>query len=566
MLGRVPRWVAAAGLVPSLLAGQQPSDSAWANALRYIDAAAREQLQEEGTPGMALGLVVDGKPWSTRSYGFADLATRTPVTPTTRFLAGSVSKSFTAVALLQLQEEGLVDVHRPLADYLPWFKVRSRFAPITLHHLLTHTAGLPRDRGDLPSSPYTALALRDREMTSPPGDHFAYSNIGYQLLSLVIEEVEGKPFRQSIHDRILAPLGMLNSSAEVTQAGRLTTATGYQFLYDDRPPYPGEPLVPAQWGDYSAGDANIVTTAPDLSRFLAGLLAQGGAGSGRLLQPASFGRMVQRTVTAPELGASAFYGYGVILGSQSGDPTLWHSGGMGGFQAILLGDADERLGVVVLMNGPGVPRRLAEYALDVLIATRRGTAPPPVEVAAPAEKIPGAADFVGTYRDPEGNRVQLESAGDRLWLVQGNERLALLRGAAPDQFAISDSLWGRFPLQFVRDRGKAVEFFHGDRWFVGAAYRGPTTFAVNPEWKSLTGHYRAQIPFSSNYRVILRKGELLLLSPEGIEDLLVPENGRDFRVGRDPRSTERVWFGDLVSGRALRMNLSGTDYYRTMAP
>lgn len=550
----------------SLVLAQSTSDSGYVRALRYIDAAAHEALREDGTPGIALGLVKEGKVWAVLSYGVADLASQSPVTPQTRFLAGSISKTFTAVALLQLQEEGLVDLRRPLTDYLPWFKIRSRYPPITLHHLLTHTAGLPRDRSDLPSSPYTALALQNREVSAAPGDHFAYSNIGYQLLSLVIEEVEGRPFGESIRRRILEPIGMTRTAPVVTQADRLSTATSYQFLNDDRPPFPGEPLVPAPWGEYSAGDANIITTAPDLSRFLAGLLAQGGTGSRRLLQPASFARMVQRTVPALELGESAYYGYGVILGSRSDDPILWHSGGMAGFRGMLLGDADEQLGVVVLMNGPGNPRRLAEYALDVLIAVRRGRTPPPVVIAAVPEEIPGAGDYAGVYADSAGNSLRFEASGRRLWLLRGEDRLPLIRGGGPDQFIIADTAWTLFPLRFGRQQGRVVELFHGDRWFATADYSGPRTFRVPAEWRALAGHYRAEVPYYSNYRVVVRKGELFLVSPEGIEEALTPLGNREFRVGQDPRSAERVTFSDLVSGRALRMSLSGTEYYRAMTP
>jgi len=551
--------------IPSILLAQTPADTGYATALRYIDAAAREQMLEDGTPGLAMALVAGGEVLGVRTYGYADIAARSPVTPDTRFLAGSISKAFTAVAVLQLQEEGLVDVHRPVTDYLPWFKVRSRYAPITLHHLLTHTAGLPRDRSDLPSSPYTALALRDREVGAPPGERFAYSNIGYQLLSLVIEEVEGRPFREAIRRRILEPMAMGETAPEVTQAGRLSTATGYQYLYDDRPPLPGSSLVPAAWGEYSAGDANIVTTAPDLARFLLGLLAQGG-GSRRLLQPASFARMVQRTVPAPELGESAFYGYGVILGTLEGDPVLWHSGGMAGFRAMLLGDADERLGVVILMNGPGNPRRLAEYALRSLIAVRRGKAPPPVVVAAPPDVVPRAADYAGTFSDGGGRRLSVEATGDRLWLTETGGRLPLLRGGDADQFLLQDSAWARYPVRFGRQQGRVVELLHGPAWFTAAGYTGPRSFVVPAEWRAYAGHYRAQIPYYSNYRVMVRKGDLLLVSPEGLEEPLVPIGGREFRVGRDARSGERVTFSDVISGRALRLNLSGTEYYRTMTP
>lgn len=553
-------------LVVTSVADAAAQDAAGGATLAYIDAAARELVREDGTPGLALALVADGQITAVRTWGWADLASRTAVTPETRFLAGSISKAFTAVALLQLQEEGQVDLRRPVADYLPWFKVRSRFPAITLHHLLTHTAGLSRDRSDLPSSPYTALALRDRELTAEPGRRFAYSNLGYQLLSLAIEEVEGRPFAESIRQRILQPLGMSGSAAEVTQAARLTTATGYQYLQDDRPPKPGDPLVPAPWGEYSGGDANIVTTAPDLARFLAGLLAQGGEGPRRLLQPASFARMVQRTVPAPELGSDAFYGYGVILGMRNGNPVLWHSGAVGGFRSMLLGDADERLGVVVLMNGPGNPRRLAEYALDVLVAARRGRPLPPVIEALPPDSVPGAGAYAGTYRDGDGNAVEVRAVGQRLWLVDGGRPVALSRAGAPDRFTARDSAWSRFLVVFGRENGEVVELSAGERWFASDGYRGPRTFSTPPGWSAYLGHYRAQVPYGSNYRVVLRKGRLLLVAPDGVEELLVQQGQGEFTVGTSESAVERVRFSDVVSGRALRLNLSGTDYYRSLTP
>jgi CubicO group peptidase (beta-lactamase class C family) len=559
------RPVALSLLLPALLRAQASPDTSYADVNRYVDAAARELLAEDGTPGLSLALVADGEIIAVRTYGYADLASRRPVVPDTRFLAGSISKSLTAVALLQLQEEGLVEVAKPVANYLPWFKVRSRFAPITLHHLLTHTAGLPRDRSDLPSSPYAALALRERELITTPGSRFAYSNIGYQLLSLVIEEVEGRPFAESIRHRVLEPMGMTQSQAEVTQAARLTSATGYQYLYDDRPPAPGDPLVPATWAEYSAGDANLITTAPDLARFLAGLLAQGGQGTRRLLQPVSFARMVQRTLPAAELGPSAYYGYGVILGMRNGDPVLWHSGAVAGFRSMLLGDADERVGVVVLMNGPGNPRRLAEYALDVLVARRRGRPLPPVlEVPAPGV-IPNAADFVGRFADSAGSALEIETAGAGLVMVDHGRRITLFRGSAPDQFVARDSAWALFPIRFVREGRSVVELTHGGRWFTSERYQGERSFRVPAGWLGYVGHYRAQVPYFSNYRVVIRKGALILVAPDGEEEALVPEGGTEFSVG-GPNAVERAAFQDLVSGRALRLNLSGTDYYRSLTP
>ncbi len=540
-------------------------DSALLRAVPYIDAAAREHLRREPAPGLALAVVADGHVVLVRAYGVADLASGAEVTAGTRFLAGSVSKAFTAVALLQLQEEGLLDVRRPVTDYLSWFRVRGADAPITLHHLLTHTAGLPRDRSDLPSSPYTALALRDRVVAAPPGTRFAYSNIGYQLLSLVIEEVVGRPFTQTIREQVLAPLGLARTDPGVTQEARLTTATGYEYLFDDRPPLPGEPVVPAAWGEYSAGDANLVTTAPDLGRFLAALLDQGAPAGHRLLQPQSFARLVQRTVPAPELGPGSYYGYGVVLTDIEGDPVLWHSGGMPGFRAMLIGDLDERVGVVLLMNGPGAPRALGEYALRALIAARRGKTPPPVPVAAPADSIPEAAEWSGDYADSTGQVLAVRSEGARLLLREGDARVRLLRGG-PDRLLAADSGWSRYPLRGVREGGRIVELVHGPRWFRRVGSPAAPARRASADWQAYAGHYRAQVPYDSNVRVVVRHGQLLLLSPEGIEEELVPGPGGTFLVGAEGLGVERVRFLDLVSGRALRLDLSGTSYYRATSP
>jgi CubicO group peptidase (beta-lactamase class C family) len=542
-----------------------PADTGMTRALAYIEAAVGEYMVEEQTPGLAIAIVDRDSLLVVRTFGFADRDTRVPVTASTRFLAGSISKTFTAIALLQLEEEGLVDLQRPIQDYLPWFRVRSPGGPVTLHQLLTHTAGLPRDRNDLPSSPYTALALRDRALPAAPGKHFAYSNIGYQLLSLVIEEVEGRGFAESIQSRLLTPLGLHATAPSVSQEGRLVSATGYQWLYDDRPPYPGEPLVPVAWTEYSAGDANIVTSAPDLAVLLKALLRQGAGPRGRLLQARSFSRMVQRTVPAPELGEAQYYGYGLVLGARNDDPIFWHTGGMPGFGAVMLGDMDAGIGVVILVNGPGNPRRLAEYAIDALIAARRGHTPPPVPVQATLDSVPDAEAYAGRYLDSSGVWLDVDATGGRLKLITAAGASVLYRDG-PDSFVSTDTAFARFPLHFGRRGGEVVELVHGARWFARPGISAARADRSPAAWHAYVGHYRAQVPYFSNYRVIERQGELLLVSPEGIEELLVPLKGTRFRVGRDPYSVEQVEFLDVVSGRALRLDLSGTDYYRSTAP
>jgi hypothetical protein len=238
---------------------------------------------------------------------------------------------------------------------------------------------------------------------------------------------------------------------------------------------------------------------------------------------------------------------------------------MPGFRAMMIGDLDERVGLVALMNGPGEPRRLGEYALRALIAARRGREPPPVPVAAPLDSIPGAEAIAGSYADSTGKRLVLEASGDRLLLRDGARRIPLYR-AGGDAFVTGDSAWALFPFRVVREKGRVVELVHGPHWFrlVGAGERRSP--AAPGAWQAFVGHYRGQVFYYSNYRVILRRGELRLVSPEGKEELLVPIADREFRVGEGEGGVERVRFDDVVSARALRMSLSGTEYYRSTTP
>lgn len=546
-------------ILPAGLAAQAP-DTSMLRATAYIEAAAAEEMRAEGVPGLSFAVVADGKVVRARGLGVADLASGSSVTADTRFQAGSISKVFTAIALLQMVEEGRLDPQKPVATYLPWFRVRGN-TPITLHHLLTHTAGLPRDRSDLPSSPYTAVALRDRPV-GPVGDRFAYSNIGYQLLSLVMEEVAGRPFAEIVNDGVIRPLGLRHTLPAVTQEERLSSATGYQYLFDDRPPVPGVPLVPVPWTEYSAGDANIVSSASDLGLFLAAILAQGKPeGGARLLQPVSFSRMVQRTTRALDLAPDAFYGYGIVLSTLLGDPVAWHSGGMPGFRSIIMGDLDERVGIVIMMNGPGNPRRLADYALRVLIEARRNRPLPPVVVAPPADSILDAEAYAGRYTAPDGDSIAITAHDSRLTAESGQGPMPLYR-LGPDLFVTSAPSASRFPFRFRRAGDRIVELTHGGEWYATGTGR-PQETQSPAEWNAYVGHYRAQVPYFSNYRVVVRKGLLLLISPEGTEEPLFATGRNRFRVGADPRSVEQVEFEDLISGRALRLDLSGTSYYRT---
>jgi D-alanyl-D-alanine carboxypeptidase len=531
-------------------------------AFRLIDRYAAQMMQEAGTPGMALALVDRAGLITVRTYGYADLERRLPVTPATRFEIGSISKSFTAIALLQLADAGRFDPKAPVTRYLPWFTPATRWRPVTGHDLLSHTAGLPADRDDIPSSPAQAYLARQRTLGSAPGTRWAYSNIGFQVLGAVLEALERKPYADIITERILTPLGMTATEARFTNATRPRLAVGYEQLYDDRPAWPGDPLVPATWVEYGSGDGSIVSNAGDMATYLTMLLNNGRGPNGTLLPAARYRAMMQRYAATSRDGDH--YGYGMFLGSLDGRPVFHHSGGMLGYTSQLIGEPGLGIGAVAFVNGPGSPQAVARFALQALGAAMRGDSLPPLPAPDRSGRVENAERYAGVYTSPAGGSLTLEAGGDSLWLVDGGDRTLLLP-CGEHSFLGPRNRFPLFPLTFAGDSTAMTELWYGGDWYASERYRGARTFTVPAAWRAYPGHYRIMQPWEPNFRVVLRKGALWYVQPGGSEEPLTPIGPAEFRIG-EPGSAERLRFGDVVDGEALTATLSGMQYFRFFVP
>jgi D-alanyl-D-alanine carboxypeptidase len=237
--------------------------------LEAIDDAVRVRMQRGRIPGLTLGLTDRDAALLIRSYGYAELASRQPVTSDTLFEIGSIGKTFTAVAILQLVDEGRLDLHAPVDTYLPWFAVpqRAGHAPITIAHLLSHTAGIVAGIDGTPEAAFQVWSLRDLPTFSAPGERFHYSNVGYKGLGLVLETVEGRPYREIIRAHVLDPLEMSATEPVITHDIRPRIAAGYEYLHDDRLSHAGSPLAPATWLETETADGSIASTAADMCVF-----------------------------------------------------------------------------------------------------------------------------------------------------------------------------------------------------------------------------------------------------------------------------------------------------------
>ena len=542
------------------------------SAVEGVESYAQARMRDAGMPGLALAITNRDELIKVTTLGFADIASRRPVQPDTMFEIGSIGKSFTNVALMQLRDEGLLDLHAPVSRYLPWFEVQSDYGAITTHHLMTHSSGLVAGTDIGSHGLYEAWALRESRTGVPPGEYFRYSNVGYKTLGFLLEAVDGRPYQDAIQARVLDPLGMRNSHPIIGHETRKHAAVGYRSFYDDRPEHRDHGLAPAMWTEYGVGDGCQASTAEDMTIFLRMLMNGGSAPTSRTMSEESYRLMTQRAIATPQWGG-AHYGYGLILADIDGHSCLGHGGSTTGFVSGMIADLDGNIGVVVLINGYVQSYGAMDMAMHMLSLLRAGlsrrelpSSPPTV---AP-EKVGNAEEYAGTYGSGE-DRLVLTASRDRLTLHWHGAEV-VLQGRGEDRFYVPHPDLEHFlleferKLEFGRKDGRVVEAFHGPRWYVGDGFAGPTSFDHPAEWESLAGHYRTYNFGLTNFRVVVRKGSLLLLYPAGGHEPLIPLGDGLFRIGDDPRSPETMRFDSVASGQALRAIYSGCPYYRTYTP
>ena len=534
-------------------------------AYQAIDRDVRRHMAEVNMPGLVYSVTGREKLLRTASFGYADLSAAKPMDAGLMFEIGSIGKSFTNVALMQLRDEGRLDLHQPVSRYLPWFEVQSDFGPITTHHLMTHTSGLPSGTDIGTHGLYEAWALRHSRTGSPPGEVFRYSNVGYKTLGFLLEELDGRPYTDAIQARVLAPLGMRDSHPVIGFETRKREPIAYRRFYDDRPEHREHPLVPALWTEYGVGDGCQASTAADMGIYLRMLMNRGAGPNGRVMSEESYALMTQRAIATQQWGG-AWYGYGLTTADIGGHVYLGHGGSTTGFVAAMVADLDAEIGVVVLVNGiaesyGAVP--LALHLLSILRAGLGGGEMPSLRSAQDMASVGNAAEYAGEYSSTEGH-LEVTAKDDSL-LLQWRGGEAELEPRGEDTFYAPHPGLDLFLLEFEREEGRVVGLFHGPDRYV-AEGRSSDEIPYPAEWGGFTGHYRTYNFGLTNFRIIVRKGKLLLLYPSGGHEVLSPTDDGAFRIGVEPQSPETISFDSVASGRALRAVYSGCPYYRTYTP
>jgi CubicO group peptidase (beta-lactamase class C family) len=318
-----------------------------------IDAYIQEEMREVHIPGLALSIVHDDEVVHLESFGEADPSGRA-VTPQTPFILASVSKSFTALAIMQLSEAGKVDLNAPVKRYVPWFRVADKTSSnkITVRNLLNHTSGLPEDTSFEPmrsndmsddALEERVRALSDVQLNHRVGATFEYTDANYDVLGLIVERVAGQSYESYVQERIFAPLDMSHSFTDQTDAQRHGLATGHRSWF-------GYPMrFDAPYSRAAMPSSYLISSAQDMTHYLSAQLNAGRYGGGSVLSPEGVAAMHRPAVR--EGDKDIFYGMGWERRSTpSGLPVIQHDGTNSNFYADMVLEPEGRWGVVILAN------------------------------------------------------------------------------------------------------------------------------------------------------------------------------------------------------------------------
>jgi CubicO group peptidase (beta-lactamase class C family) len=361
-----------------------------------IDRFVLEQMQSHGIPGLALAITQGSEVRYIKGYGSA--GDGEPVTPQTQFFIASVSKSFTALAVMQLVEAGKLTLDVPVRTYLPEFTLADPTvaAQITIRHLLNHTSGLA-DKGfpemQLPQPATVAervASLRTARPIATPGAEFHYFNPNYGVLARVVEVVSGQSFSRYLRTHIFAPLLMEHTYNVVTaadvalQADHL--AQGHIVAY-------GFPVAVSEMSGYLGGSGGVISTANDMAQYL--IMQNDG---GRLLDTVLLSREGMRAMHMPAVVSGSNYAMGWFVTQEDGQRVLEHDGILSTFHADVVLIPELNYGIVMLYNINSLPLNLVAFPTIKrgLMSLLMNEPPSPAAVSATMIEAIGALfTFVG---------------------------------------------------------------------------------------------------------------------------------------------------------------------------
>ncbi len=393
-------WVLAAlGVSQNHKLAEHPEVSA---NLRLMERWIESQVAFRSLPGISIGIVYDQDLVYARGFGLSDVAKNSPSTSQTIYRIASLTKIFTATAIMQLRDQGKLRLDDPVENYLPWFRIKSRFPDrpgITIRQLLSHTSGLPREAAfpywtdnKFPSRTELIKGLEHQEMIFPPEDRIKYSNLGFAVAGEIVAEAAGMPYSEYVTKNILEPLGMKSTTVyfQDSQSDRL--AVGYSRKLED-----GSRKTTAFTNAKGmVAAANMSSTVEDLAKFASLQFRD---------RQIVFGDQILKGSTVQEMHRvhwlnpdwKSGWGLGFASWREDERTIVGHSGWVGGYRSQFSFLPKEKIAVIVLSNADdGDPGFFASHILSLMIPSLQRASAKSGDMSLPD---PQWAAYVGKYQD-----------------------------------------------------------------------------------------------------------------------------------------------------------------------
>lgn len=389
-------------------------------ALKLLEAQLEADRAQLKIPGLSAAVVLDQEILWTRGFGYADVERRIPATPQTLYRVGSITKLFTATMLMQLREQGKLQLDDPLTEHLPELRRggRSReLSQVTLRQLVSHTSGLPTEAPleywetlEFPGIETVLASLGDAQL-APPLTKLKYSNLGVALLGEALSRAAGQPYQVYVREQILNPLGMRSTHFEPTSALRPRVATGYTRYREGR----ARTIAPNVDLGFLVPAGGLYSSVQDIARFISLQFRDGRepAGGAQVLRGGAIREMHTVQWMEPDWQSAAGIGFG--LSRVADRVVVGHAGGINGFNTRILLLPGTKLGVAVFSNtnteGPSV-RKALELLVPVLERVR-GRMSPTDTTRAPA----AWQRYAGTYEHTIGSDIEIRLLQNHLVLA-----------------------------------------------------------------------------------------------------------------------------------------------------
>lgn len=398
-----------------------------------------QELQATNTPGAAVAVVVGGRLMFAKAFGVSNVETRTPLTPETLFRIASNTKMLTAAALVTLAEQGKLKLGEPVGTYIKGLS--PRLSKITVHQLLTHTSGLQDGAADFGLHDDAALGRtirrwNDDYLFTVPDKIFSYSNLGYDLAGLTLEEVTGKPYADAMNDLLFVPLGMKSTTLRPTLAMTYPLSQGHKSAADS-----GGPIVVRPYSNkvehWPSG--GVFTNILDYSRFVIALMNRGEIDGTQTLIPAMTTKLLTPYVESPSGNQQwhARVGYGLNVLDYRGVRILQHGGTVIGFGSLVRMAPAHQFAVIILTNRSGALLLKTFEKATELALSLQPTVKPPTNRELPVTDAE-MNRYVGRYvNSPNYLIVEIVKKDNHLFLQQvGSKEMSRIVRIGQDRFSV----------------------------------------------------------------------------------------------------------------------------------